>query len=335
MRYTRLLAYCILGISILVVACSSITDYQRKQRRIINNENGRLDKINSDTYNINLDPESCQINIEEQLNKSSQYHEEVDEKNKLRKIAINSIANHDVGKFPNQGNPNTIQESNIAVSLPLNPSIANSKTSSQGFDSGILFSGVSIDPFTAEFFIGSKGHINRNWNITTLTTTEDLGLDCNNAHVQPSGKYHYHGTPSAFLSEIGADGSQMIKVGYASDGYPIYYKYGFDENGVLKAYESGYRLKDGNRPGDGVTAPDGTYNGRYFQDYEFIPEVSDLDECNGRWGKTAENENEYYYLITDNFPSVPICFSGTPASDMAKGFMRRPPRPPHSPRSPH
>ena len=24
----------------------------------------------------------------------------------------------------------------------------------------------------------------------------DIGLDCNTAHVQPTGKYHYHGVPS-------------------------------------------------------------------------------------------------------------------------------------------
>ena len=32
-------------------------------------------------------------------------------------------------------------------------------------------------------------------------------------------------------------------------------------------------------------------------------------------GKTPESDNEYYYVITDNFPSTPICFSGTPSSD--------------------
>ena len=70
-------------------------------------------------------------------------------------------------------------------------------------------------------------------------------------------------------------------------GFPIYYKYGYNEDGKLMEYSSGYALKQGERPGDGKTAPNGKYDGTYFQDYEYIEELSELDECNGRWGENA------------------------------------------------
>ena len=107
----------------------------------------------------------------------------------------------------------------------------------------------------------------------------------------------------------------MVKIGYAADGYPIYYKYGYNEDGEIVVLESSYALKEGERPGNGKTEPDGSYDGTYFQDYEYVQDLSELDECNGRVGKTPESESEYYYVITDNFPSSPICFSAQPSSD--------------------
>lgn len=266
----------------------------------------------SSTFTINLDPNECNVDIEAILGKNSQYSESIN--GATRSITINGIANHNVGTFPRNGNPNTIGEAIQSFSMTTEPSIANSVTNGQGYDVAILFSGVAVDPYTAEFFLTSAGGVNRDWNITTLTTSVNLGLDCNNAHVQPTGKYHYHGTPSAFVADLGATGSEMVKVGYAGDGFPIYYKYAYTGDGSsIVAFESGYQLKDGSRPGNGSTAPDGCYDGTYFQDYEYVAGVSELDECNGRFGITPEAaDGEYYYLITDNFPSVPLCFSGTP-----------------------
>lgn len=324
----------LISLSVGLVIWTAIPD--KKKARI---EAGALaDQVTGDTYVINLDPSTCQVDIAAQFGKGSIYKEKIKQKEGKRTISINGVASHKVGAFPNNGNPNTIKEHKQTFSIPLEPRLAKRKTSAQGYDTGILFSGVSIDPFTAEFFIGTDGRMNREWNITTLTTTENLGLDCNNAHVQPTGKYHYHGTPSAYLAELEVDGSSMQKVGYAADGFPIYYKYGYDSNGNIVAHESGYALKKGTRKGDGKTAPSGDYNGRYFNDYEYLANQSELDECNGRWGKTPESENEYYYVITDNFPSVPLCFMGGPSSDFQKrrgggGPRGRGGRPPHPPRN--
>jgi len=285
------------------------------------------DTSRQNTFLIHLDPSDCQVNIEKSLSTNSRYEERIDEAAGLRYIRINSIPNHPIGDFPNNGNPHMVEVHEMKRTVPLKGKIASRITWARGYDTGILFSGVCIDPFTGEFFIGSTGKFNRAWNITTLTSSVNLGLDCNNAHVQPSGKYHYHGAPTAFLESLGVDGKSMIKIGYAADGFPIYYKYGYDENGQIVSFQSGYQLKKGKRPGDGIAAPDGYHNGRYFNDYEYINESSLLDECNGRWGKTADSDWEYYYVVTDNFPSVPICFTGTPNEDFAKmGGRHRGPR---------
>ena len=269
----------------------------------------------TNTFKINLDPDDCSI----QVSRESQFEMIVDESTGKRYFTGNSIPGHLVGAFPNPGNPNTIGTFDLDVSMTLTPEIAAQPTTTQGYKGGVLMSGIQLETFTGEFF-NSGGTINREWNITTLTTTRDLGLDCNNAHVQPTGLYHYHGTPSAYLEELGADGSSMIHLGYAADGFPIYYKYGYSDDGSqLIELESGYRLKEGERPGDNVTAPAGCYDGTYFQDYEFVDGVSKLDACNGRWGKTPESDNEYYYVITDNFPSNPMCFSGTPDASFRLG----------------
>jgi len=262
------------------------------------------------TFSIYLSSESCKVD----MSLGHLYTEEIDEAKGIRIIYANGIPEHKTGVFPNHGNPNTISAHQVRYEIPLQPIAAAAQIPGMGIRTGILFSGVELDPFTGEFFIGKNGP-NRDWNITTLTTAVNLGLDCNNAHVQPTGKYHYHGTPNAYLEELGVDGSKMIKLGYAADGYPIYYKYAYNASGELQPFESGYALKEGERPGDGINAPNGVYDGTYFQDYEYRNGLSELDACNGRTGKTPESESEYYYLITDNFPSSPICFHAEPSKD--------------------
>ena len=82
-----------------------------------------------------------------------------------------------------------------------------------------------------------------------------------------------------------------------------------------------YQLKSGDRPGDGSSAPCGTYNGVYSNDYEYVNGLGTLDEANGKTGVTPEYPlGTYYYVVTDDFPSVPRYFRGTPSSDFKIGM---------------
>ena len=83
---------------------------------------------------------------------------------------------------------------------------------------------------------------------------------------------------------------------------------------------SSYNLKAGSRPGDGITAPCGAYDGVYVNDYEYVAEGGTLDEANGRSGVTPEYPGgTYYYVITDEFPGIPRYFKGTPSNDFRIG----------------
>ncbi|NQX84431.1 MAG: YHYH protein [Flavobacteriaceae bacterium] len=72
----------------------------------------------------------------------------------------------------------------------------------EGYTNAVLYSGVVVEPsYTAEYFVVTEG-INMDWNITTLQTIINLGLDFNNAHVQSFGGYHYHVTSSAYIDDM-------------------------------------------------------------------------------------------------------------------------------------
>ncbi|MBL4605880.1 MAG: YHYH protein [Flavobacteriaceae bacterium] len=248
-----------------------------------------------------------------------------------RIITSNAIPNHKVGAFPNPGNPNTISEQQKSYNIPVNPKKTGKliDVSADGFgkgfpayEFGVALNGVKLEPTAAEFFGGRGEHMNSEWALEALSTAVNLGDDCNNAHVQPTGEYHYHGTPWEFIKEVTS--KSMSQVGWAADGFPIYYKYGYKDptntSSEIVSLVSSYQLKKGNRPGNGKTAPDGVYDGTYVRDFEFVEGLGDLDIANGRFGITPEFPNgTYYYVITDDFPSLPRYFVGTPSKDFAVG----------------
>jgi hypothetical protein len=112
-----------------------------------------------------------------------------------------------------------------------------------------------------------------------------------------------------------------LHIGWASDGFPILYRFGPNENNELEELNSSYTLKTGLRPGNGIDAPCGAYSGRYIRDYEFICGKGDLDECNGIQRqliletKIGLDTFDYFYVITTTYPQVSRCLSGTPSPD--------------------
>ncbi|KGL58650.1 YHYH protein [Polaribacter sp. Hel1_85] len=247
-----------------------------------------------------------------------------------RNITTNNIPSHLVGEFRNAD----ISAQNETYTITTNPVSTGSLTSLQGdsgpeYMFGVLLNGVELDPIAAEPWPHSDLGImdpdaNWDWNLEALSVP--IGLDCNYAHVQPSGKYHYHGSPTLYDLILDSDGTEMVQVGWAADGFPIYYKYAYssasDSSSDVIAMTSSYQLKEGDRPGDGVTAPCSEYNGAYSADFEYIEDLGTLDETNGRTGVTPEFPNgTYYYVLTDGdeFPSIPRYFRGTPSDDFRQG----------------
>ena len=82
-------------------------------------------------------------------------------------------------------------------------------------------------------------------------------------------------------------------------------------SGEERAAQSGCTLKQGERP-SGDADPGGAYDGIYNSDYEFT-DAGDLDECNG-----MTLDGSYGYYITDSYPWVMNCFSGTPSPSFMK-----------------
>lgn len=232
-----------------------------------------------------------------------------------RYITANGIPSHDVGRFPNRGNPNALRGQNHRFRVTLVPSAAYRITSAGPNYWGVAVNGVPFEPGTAEFWRGDR---RSGWNYDALGGAVGLGLDANNAHVQPTGAYHYHALPTGLMQELGwREDRHSPLIGWAADGFPVYALTGNAGDGVQRMTSS-YRLKRGERPGG--SEPDGRYDGTFVQDYVFVAGRGDLDACNGAVTRSPEfPSGRYAYFITDTFPFIGRCWTGTPD----QSFMKR------------
>jgi YHYH protein len=237
----------------------------------------------------------------------------------VRVIRANGIPDHQTGRFPGPGNPNTIGPQKYEFRVPLHPKPAEKTTALRMQPFGVAVNGVVFDPGAAEWWNGDR---NSGWQYEPLMMAPlYLGTDASHAHVQPNGAYHYHGIPTALVYALTGGTEKMVIVGWAADGFPIYNNLGHidprDASSPLKTLKSSYRVKSGQRP----NGPGGPYDGRFVADYEYVPRLGDLDDCNGRFGVTPEYpDGIYHYVLTEQFPFIPRKFRGTPDPS----FMRRP-----------
>ncbi|HVU99778.1 MAG TPA: YHYH protein, partial [Verrucomicrobiae bacterium] len=212
--------------------------------------------------------------------------------------------------------------------VPVSPVMAKTPIPAGHALFGIAVNGVPFDPATAEFW---NNDMRSGWNYEANTGFLDLGLDQNNAHVQPSGAYHYHGLPTGLIArlarkhKVSTESASMLLIGWAADGFPIYNNYGhsspLDASSPLKKLHSSYRVKHGDRPG-GAEGPGGKYDGRFTADFEYVKGSGDLDECNGTYGVTPEfPRGTYYYAVTEEFPFISRFWRGEPDSSF---FKRKP-----------
>lgn len=237
----------------------------------------------------------------------------------FRVIRANGLPDHAMGQFPNAHNPNRASAQNYVYRVALHPVVAGRLTPVGMQNFGIAINGVTFDPAAAEWWHGDRSS---GWQYEPMTGHLNLGVDENNAHVQPNGAYHYHGIPTGILAKVKDARSRMVLLGWAADGFPIYAPWGYekanDATSGLKTLRSSYRLKQGTRP----SGPGGAYDGTYVADFEYVSGAGDLDECNGRFGVTPDfPEGTYCYFLTKDFPFIPRFYKGTPDSS----FMRRGP----------
>ncbi|WP_370090228.1 YHYH protein [Ekhidna sp.] len=258
----------------------------------------------------------------------------------LRTISSNQHPNHTTGEFPNYEGPagEEFLPTEVSRALDLTPTYTGSAiyvydetgpptpSNDNFWQFGIATNGVEFHPMGLKPWENpDTGEENWEWQ-AKVTVQNETHLDAYGAHVTSKGVYHYHGDIVGLAAD--EDGSKHSLIyGFAADGFPIYYKYGYsdpnDPTSSIVELESSYQLKSGTRTGTGVAGqdyPDGTYDGTYIQDYEYAAELGDLDECNGRTGVTPEYpDGTYYYVITSGFPVTPNCFFGTPAEDWEIG----------------
>ncbi len=228
--------------------------------------------------------------------------------NGTRTIVANGIPDHKTATYRNR-----IQPQRYVFKLPMKPIAKETPTPynvPQPF--GITLQGVMIDPFAAEWYQRDR---RSGWQYHALQYLHDF--DDNNAHVQPTGKYHYHGVPEALITTK----EKPVLIGFAGDGFPIYGPYGYknptDSESAVIELNSSWVLREGERPG----GPGGRYDGTFVEDYEFVEGKGDLDECNGRFGVTPEfPEGTYYYVLTRQWPYVGRAFRG----ELAESFKVRP-----------
>jgi hypothetical protein len=231
-----------------------------------------------------------------------------------RKMVTNALPNHKTGEFPGKGNPNTISAQNNSYTFPVNPKYKGEPTWVR--EPGVALNGVKFEPGTAEVVVCETGE---NYRVEAFQDLIDLGLDFNHAHVQPNGAYHYHGTPTAVIEEFDS-GEDLVHVGFAHDGFPMYYS-------KSNAYKPSYKLLEGKREGEDCVYenPKETikinvnddHDGAFGSDFEYVANSGDLDECNG-----ITIEGKYMYLVTNEFPYVSRCLMGEVTETERKGPPR-------------
>jgi len=276
------------------------------------------------TDNILCDLNELTYNNDESINANSSYGWTCNTQNRI--LTGNGIPNHEVGTFPNSNNPNTISVQVINKTFTNNPNISNENGIAVGGPGGVIayaLNSVKFDPGTAGrcddsgncSLAGGSG----SWNIEALGhDTFDFGDDMNHAHVQPGGAYHYHGMPELYLEKLGK-GRAMSLIGWAADGFPVYARYGYTDinnlNSSIKIIKPSWQLKTttgSNRPNINLRTSDAIVMGAFTQDFEYIANSGDLDQCNGRFSVTPEfPEGIYHYMVTDDFPFFSRCLKGS------------------------
>ena len=187
-----------------------------------------------------------------------------------------------------------VQRQSYAFKMPAAPSRNKNLTSW----SSASFFGVSIDgvPIAHNF--------DAYWN-DRLDWPEVYGrIDSYGGVKRDNGAYIYAGIPARLIDK------DLSHVGYAADGFPIFVS-------KRNKFKPSYRLKTGIRP-SGERGPGGAYSGRYVTDYEYVKGSGLLDRCNG----VLVKKKYYIYILTKEFPRVPLCWRASPDDSFRTVLLR-------------
>ncbi|AQS38093.1 YHYH protein [Shewanella psychrophila] len=245
-------------------------------------------------------------------------------------VQANDIPNHDFNDAQASFATNvSVQDSNYVInSQPLQ--VQSSTSLNLGVTNAVMLNGVAIDLLAAACYgVGNEplgqekigcgqDQIDNPWRYDPMSQLNNFGTDEHNAHVQPDGTYHYHGSPMAMYDlDCAATGEVSPVIGFAADGFPVYGPCFQDpQTSLVREAESSFILKangGARQPVSGYTTPiDGVggiassdYDGQFRGDYEFLSGQGDLDECNG-----MTIDGQYGYYITDSYPWVLNCYKG-------------------------
>ena len=159
--------------------------------------------------------------------------------------------------------------------------------------------------------------------VTRGLTVNTFNRYGNEALVETNNKLGY--SIVGYSTQIGNDSfgdtgnNHSPIIGWAYDGNPIYGPYGYsdstDQNSPVRILNSGYILDTSGI----IDRPTGFSNGFFVEDYKFN-NSGDLDEHNGRYGRTPEYPNgtyAYFVGITTNslLPEFPYFIGNTYRSD--------------------
>jgi hypothetical protein len=242
-------------------------------------------------------------------------------------FSSNSIPNHDFNDA-SADLATPVAEVSESFNIPGAAVAASSTTAlSLTYDNAVFLNGVKLDMLAAACYgIGNEPlgqekigcFEDKPWRYDPMFSLNSFGTDNHNAHTQPDGAYHYHGDPKAMYDTTGTVTSPVI--GFAADGFPIFGPF-IDDNGIIRRVKSGYTLKSGLRISQNAQGafPGGEYDGTYRDDYEFT-DNGDLDKCNG-----MTKGGSYAYYVTDSFPWILGCFTGTPDESFKKSGGTGPP----------
>ena len=279
--------------------------------------------------------------------------QQVEYSNDFVYVSSKGIPAYAIGPYLD-GNPGGTGEVDYIFQIPRNPmpNTGNITTTRLG-QIGVFINGVPLFDWQdgASYSVaqgrdvrgGPGGGGDGIWNRNAILA-ENIGFDCAKGH--PAGAaYHHHQNPQAFNADLAllsnicdvypSDGLYVLDsmmhsplIGYAFDGYPIYGAYGYanamDASSGIQRMEPSYQLRGdigtvrNNGPAVNVDFP----LGWYYEDFEYVDELGDLDVHNGRFCVTPEYPNGIYaYFATVNedwnskFPYIIHSYYGVVEAD--------------------